>query len=55
MHGIIPDNDLTKLVIVFLSGANILTNLWTEAEVGNSLVLTVNTTEAGNLLRGTQL
>ena len=42
-------------MIVFLSSSNILTNLRTEAEVGNALVLTVDATEAGNLLRRTQL
>ena len=51
----IPDDDLTKLMIVFLSGSNILANLRAEAEVGNALVLTVDATEAGNLLRRTQL
>ena len=40
---------------VFLSASNILTNLGTKAEVGNALLLTVDTTEAGYLLRGTQL
>jgi hypothetical protein len=52
---IVPDDDLTKLLIVFLSGANILTNLRTETKVSDSLVLTVDMTEAGNLLRSSQL
>ena len=52
---VIPDNNLAKFMIVFLSASNILTNLRTKAEVGNALLLTVDTTEAGYLLRGTQL
>ena len=51
----IPDNDLTKFVVVFLSCPNIFTNLRTETEVRYTLVLTVDATELGNLFRGTQL
>lgn len=50
---ITPDNDLAKLVIVFLSGSNILTNLRTETEVSNALMFTIDATEAGNLFRRT--
>ena len=52
---VIPDNNLAKFMTVFLSGSNILTNLGTKAEVGNALLLAVDATEAGYLLRGTQL
>ena len=55
MYNSVPDNDFEELTVVYLSKSNILTNLRTEAKVGNSLVLTVDMTEAGNLLRGSQL
>ena len=55
MYKSVPDNDFEEFTVVHLSNSNILANLRTEAKVGDSLVLTVNMTEAGNLLRGSQL
>lgn len=46
----IPDNDFAEFAVVFLSGPNILTNLRTEAEVRDTLLLTVDTTKSCHVL-----
>lgn len=46
----IPDNDFTEFAIVFLCSSHVLTNLRTETEIRDILVLTVDTTESRHFL-----
>ena len=54
-HTHTPDDNLTELAIVLLGGPHILTYLWTETEVRDALVFTVDLTESRHLLGSTKL